>query len=192
MGILGPSGGPLGANLGHLALSWRLLGASWLQDELQTCLSKLHFSNLFPRFFQTSRETPKNLPKWAPDALKCFKNGAQVIAKLNKKLTAINNKASTRASEQQSKPSQAKAKDKAKTEAKAQAQSQSQKPKPKASQANASQSNQLQFTCAFRFPPVQVWWRFLAKLGRRWAQDGRKMGQVGSKLRPRWAMIAPR
>ena len=37
-----------------------------------------------------------------------------------------------------------------------------------------------------------IWWRFLAKLGRRWAQDGRKMGQVGSKLRPRWAMIAPR
>ena len=37
-----------------------------------------------------------------------------------------------------------------------------------------------------------IWWRFLAKLGRRWAQDGRKMGQVGSKLRSRWAMIAPR
>ena len=151
---------------GHLRAilgpTWRQLGSlgavlapPWLQDELQTCLSKLHFSNLFLRFFQTSRETPKNLPKWAPDALKCFKNGAQFIAKLNKKQTAINNKASTRASEQQSKPSQAKAKDKAKTEAKAQAQSQ--KPKPKASQANASQSNQLQFTCAFRFPPVQVW-----------------------------------
>ena len=147
---------------------------------------------------QISRKSPKNLPKWAPDASKCFKNGHQIIAKLNKKQTVINNKASTRASEQQSKPSQAKAKDKAKTEAKAQAQSQSQsqKPKPKASQANASQSNQLQFTCAFRFPPVQVsgaiWWRFLAKLGRRWAQDGRKMGQVGSKLRPRRAMLAPR
>ena len=37
-----------------------------------------------------------------------------------------------------------------------------------------------------------IWWRFLAKLGRRWAQDGRKMGQVGSKLHPRWAMMAPR
>ena len=40
--------------------------------------------------------------------------------------------------------------------------------------------------------PGAIWWRFLAKLGRRWAQDGRKMGQVGSKLRPRWAMMAPR
>ena len=39
---------------------------------------------------------------------------------------------------------------------------------------------------------MKIWWRFLAKLGRRWAQDGRKMGQVGSKLRPRWAMMAPR
>ena len=37
-----------------------------------------------------------------------------------------------------------------------------------------------------------IWRRFLAKLERRWAQDGRKMGQVGSKLRPRWAMMAPR
>ena len=147
------------------------------------------FSNLFPRFLQISRETPKNLPKWAPDASKCFKHGPQIIAKLNKKQTATNKKASTRASEQQSKPSQAKAKDKATTEAKAQAQSQSQsqKPKPKPSQANASQSNQLQFTCAFRFPPVQVFWKFLQKLGRRW----RKMGEVGGKLRPRWAMIAP-
>ena len=36
-----------------------------------------------------------------------------------------------------------------------------------------------------------IWWRFLAKLGRRWAQDGRKMGQVG-KLRPRCAMMALR
>ena len=161
-----------------MAPTWRQLGSlgavlapPWLQNELQTCLSKLHFSILFLRFFQISRETPKNLPKWAPDASKCFKNGPQIIAKLNNKQTAINNKASTRASEQQSKPSQAKAKDKAKTEAKAQAQSQ--KPKPKASQANASQSNQLQFTCAFRFPPVQVsgaiWWRILAKLGRIWA-----------------------
>ena len=175
MGILGPSWRLLGANLGHLALSWRLLGASWLQDELQTCLSKLHFSNLFPRFFQTSRETPKNLPKWAPDASKCFKNGPQIIAKLNKKQTAINNKASTRASEQQSKPSQAKAKDKAKTEAKAQAQSQSQKPKPKASQANASQSNQLQFTCAFRFPPVQVSGSFGRDVSRSRGKDGSKM-----------------
>ena len=35
---------------------------------------------------------------------------------------------------------------------------------------------------------LTIWWRFLAKLGRRWAQDRRKMGQVGSKLRPRWAM----
>ena len=35
-------------------------------------------------------------------------------------------------------------------------------------------------------------WRFLMKVGRSWAQDGRKMGQVGSKLRPRWAMMAPR
>ena len=25
---------------------------------------------------------------------------------------------------------------------------------------------------------------------RRWSQDGRKMGQVGSNLRPRWAMMA--
>ena len=39
---------------------------------------------------------------------------------------------------------------------------------------------------------LRIWWRFLAKLGRRWAQDGRKMGQVGSKFRPRWAMMAPR
>ena len=37
-----------------------------------------------------------------------------------------------------------------------------------------------------------MWWRFLAKFGRRWAQDGRKMVQVGSKLRPRWAMMASR
>ena len=28
-------------------------------------------------------------------------------------------------------------------------------------------------------------------LARRWAQDGRSWGQVGSKLRPRWAKIAP-
>jgi len=38
--------------------------------------------------------------------------------------------------------------------------------------------------------------RFLARSDgdswRRWAQDGHKMGQAGSKLRPRWAMIAPR
>ena len=33
---------------------------------------------------------------------------------------------------------------------------------------------------------------FLAKLGRRCAQDGCKMGQVGSKLRQRLAMMAPR
>ena len=39
---------------------------------------------------------------------------------------------------------------------------------------------------------MKIWWRFLAKLGRRWAQDGRKTGQVGSKFRPRWAMMAPR
>ena len=32
---------------------------------------------------------------------------------------------------------------------------------------------------------------FLRRLARRWAQDGRSWGQVGSKLRPRWAMIAP-
>ena len=37
-----------------------------------------------------------------------------------------------------------------------------------------------------------IWWSFLVKLERRWVQDGRKMGQVGSRLRPRWAMIAPR
>ena len=37
-----------------------------------------------------------------------------------------------------------------------------------------------------------IWWRFLAKLGRRWAQDGRKMGQVGCKLHPRWATITPK
>ena len=37
-----------------------------------------------------------------------------------------------------------------------------------------------------------IWPRCLAKLGRRWSQDGRKMGQVGSKLRPRWAMMALR
>ena len=51
-------------------------------------------------------------------------------------------------------------------------------------------------------PPGWSWglWgrflRFLARFGgdfwRRWSQDGRKMGQVGSKLRPRWAMMAPR
>ena len=35
-----------------------------------------------------------------------------------------------------------------------------------------------------------IWWRFLAKLGRRWSQDGHKMGQVGSKLRPRWAVLS--
>ena len=29
-------------------------------------------------------------------------------------------------------------------------------------------------------------------LAQRWALDGRSWGQVGSKLRPRWAMIAPR
>ena len=34
--------------------------------------------------------------------------------------------------------------------------------------------------------------RFSVKLGRRWARDERKMNQVGSKLRPRWAMLAPR
>ena len=28
-------------------------------------------------------------------------------------------------------------------------------------------------------------------LAQRWAQDGRSWGQVGSKLRPRWAKIAP-
>ena len=32
---------------------------------------------------------------------------------------------------------------------------------------------------------------FLRRLARRWAQDGRSWGQVGSKLRPRWAKIAP-
>ena len=37
-----------------------------------------------------------------------------------------------------------------------------------------------------------IWLRFLAKLGRRWSQDGRKMGQVVNKLRPRGAMMAPR
>ena len=37
-----------------------------------------------------------------------------------------------------------------------------------------------------------IWWRFLAKLARRWAHDRRKMDEVGSKLRPRWAMIASR
>ena len=30
---------------------------------------------------------------------------------------------------------------------------------------------------------------FLRRLARRWAQDGRSWGQVGSKLRPRWAKI---
>ena len=183
MGILELSWRPIGANLGHLALSWRLLGCKMSSKPAS---QSYIFSNLFQRFLQISRETPKNLPKWAPDASKCFKNGPQIIAKLNNKQKAINNKASTRASEQQSKPSQAKAKDKATTEAKAQAQSQSQSQKPKPSQANASQSNQLQFTCAFRFPPVQVpdaiWCRFLAKLGPRM---GRRMGQVGSKSRSR-------
>ena len=37
-----------------------------------------------------------------------------------------------------------------------------------------------------------IWWKNLEKLGRRWTQDGQKIGQVGGKLRPRWAMIAPR
>ena len=32
---------------------------------------------------------------------------------------------------------------------------------------------------------------FLRSLARRWAQDGRSWGQVGNKLRPRWAKIAP-
>ena len=32
---------------------------------------------------------------------------------------------------------------------------------------------------------------FLRRLARRWAQDGRSWGQVGSKLRSRWAKIAP-
>ena len=32
---------------------------------------------------------------------------------------------------------------------------------------------------------------FLRRLARRWAQDGRSWGKVGSKLRPRWAKIAP-
>ena len=152
-------------------VTWRCLGASLAhlgcKMSSKPASQSYIFSNLFLRFLQISRETPKNLPKWAPDASKCFKNGPQIIAKLNKKQTATNKKASTRASEQQSKPSQAKAKDKAKTEAKAQAQSQSQsqKPKPKASQANASQSNQLQFTCAFRFPPVQVFWREMEIFG---------------------------
>ena len=30
------------------------------------------------------------------------------------------------------------------------------------------------------------------EVGAKMAQDRRKMGQVGSKLRPRWAMMAPR
>ena len=153
-------------------VTWRCLGASLAhlgcKMSSKPASQSYIFSNLFQRFLQISRETQKNLPKWAPDASKCFKNGPQIIAKLNKKQTAINNKASTRASEQQSKPIQAKAKDKAKTEAKAQAQSQ--KPKPKASQANASQSNQLQFTCAFHFPPVQVFGEDGTKMDARWAK----------------------
>ena len=32
---------------------------------------------------------------------------------------------------------------------------------------------------------LAIWWRFLTKLRRRWSQDGRKMGQVGSKLCPK-------
>ena len=36
------------------------------------------------------------------------------------------------------------------------------------------------------------WWEFLAKLGRRSAQDGRSWGQVGGKSRPRWAMMTLR
>ena len=36
-----------------------------------------------------------------------------------------------------------------------------------------------------------IWWRFFAKLGRRWAEDERKMNQVGSKLRSRLAILAP-
>ena len=32
--------------------------------------------------------------------------------------------------------------------------------------------------------PGAIWWRFLAKLGRRWAQDGRKMGL--------WQQVAPK
>ena len=30
--------------------------------------------------------------------------------------------------------------------------------------------------------PDAIWWRFLAKLGRRSAQDGAKIGQVGPKM----------
>ena len=37
-----------------------------------------------------------------------------------------------------------------------------------------------------------IFLKFLRRLARRWAQDERSWGQVGSKLRPRWAMIAPR
>ena len=81
-----------------------------------------------------------------------LKNGPQIIAKLNKKQTAINNKASTRASEQQSKPNQAKAKDKAETEAKAQAQSQSQRQaKPTQAKAISFSSLALSVSRQYRF-----------------------------------------
>ena len=97
-------------------VTWRCLGASLAhlgcKMSSKPASQSYIFSNHFPGFQQISRETLKNLPKWAPDASKCLKNGPRMIAKLNKKQTATNKKASTRASEQQSNPSQAKAKDK--------------------------------------------------------------------------------
>ena len=122
------------------------------------------FSNLFQRFLQISRETPKNLPKWAPDASKCFKNGPQITAKIYKKLKAINKKASTRASEQQSKPSQAKAKDKAKTEAKALA--------PSQRQAKPTQAKAISFSS------------LALSVSRQYMKFGATWGQVGAKLGP--------
>ena len=158
-------------------VTWRCLGASLAhlgcKMSSKPASQSYIFSNLFQRFLQISRETPKNLPKWALDASKCFKNGPQIIAKLHKKQKAINNKASTRASEQQSKPNQAKAKDKAKTEAKAQAQSQRQA-KPTQAKAISFSSLALSVSRQYRFSGnfSRSWGARWAKLAASCAQDG--------------------
>ena len=45
---------------------------------------------------------------------------------------------------------------------------------------------------AFLGVVARSWQVFLETLGRSWAQHGPSWSQVGRKLRPRWAMLAPR
>ena len=40
--------------------------------------------------------------------------------------------------------------------------------------------------------PLGIHGRFFRNFSRSCSEDGRKMGEVGGKVRPRWVMIAPR